>query len=72
MKKINQLMQEIISLTTNIETNYPELYRYIDETPIFLSNSAGTDITTTDLESYLNTLKEELYEYIKTHNRGKA
>ncbi|PQV61899.1 hypothetical protein CLV53_101173 [Sediminibacterium magnilacihabitans] len=28
MKKLNELMQKILLLTTKIETDYPELYRY--------------------------------------------
>lgn len=27
-------MQEIIQITTQIETDYPELYRYLEETPL--------------------------------------
>jgi hypothetical protein len=69
MKKINQLMQEIIRLTSNIETNYPELYRYLDETPLSLGNATSKEISTTDLENYLNTLKEQLHEHIVTHNK---
>lgn len=36
MKKLNELMQEIILLTAKIETDYPELYRYLDETPLVI------------------------------------
>ncbi len=70
MKNINQLMQEIIKLTTEIEINYPELYKYLDETPLFISNSPQRDISTVDLENYLNTLKEQLQDHIKTHTKG--
>jgi hypothetical protein len=67
MKNIKQLMQEIVEFTTEIETNYPELYKYLDETPILISNSTNKGISSTDLENYLNTLKEQLKDYIKTH-----
>jgi len=66
MKKVNELMQEIIALTSLIDSEYPELYRNIDETPLSLSSS-GKGISTTDLESYLNTLKEQLHEHITLH-----
>jgi len=69
MKRINQLMQETILLTTKIEANYPELYRYLDETPISLGNATSKEITTSDLENYLNTLKETLHEHIVTHRK---
>jgi len=69
MKRINQLMQETILLTSKIEANYPELYRYLDETPLSLGNATSKEITTADLENYLNTLKEQLNEHIVTHRK---
>lgn len=39
MKSLNQLMQEIIQLSGNIETNYPELHKYFGETPVKIGNS---------------------------------
>ena len=67
MKNINHAMQEIVLLTTEIETNYPELYKYLDETPIFLGAAPEKGVSTKDLEGYLNTLKEELKRYIVNH-----
>lgn len=67
MKKLNILMQEIISLTSNIETNYPELYQYLDETPLYLCKTEEKVICAADLEEYLETLKEQLKNHIKTH-----
>ena len=64
-------MQEIISLTSNIETNYPELYKYLDETPFKICNSDKTEICIADLEEYLQTLKEQLHEHIAMHKKGK-
>jgi hypothetical protein len=67
MKNINQLMKEIVSLTANIETNYPELYKYLEETPLFLCKTEEKEICTTDLEGYLQTLKEQLKNHISSH-----
>lgn len=67
MKKINQLMQEIIQLTTVIETDYPELYKYLDETPITICNTEEKTICSKDLEQYLETLKQQLNKHINTH-----
>lgn len=67
MKKINQLMQEIIQLTTLIETDYPELYKYLDETPITICNAEEKSICSKDLEQYLETLKQQLNKHINTH-----
>jgi len=67
-------MQELVQLTTQIEMNYPELYTTLNETPLFLGESSSQGVTTKELESYLNTLKEKLKHYIenhpKTHYKG--
>jgi len=68
MKNLNTLMQSIIDITTIIETKYPELYKNLDETPLSIGKHPEKEITTTDLKSYLETLKNQLEEYIKTHN----
>ena len=67
MKNIHQLMEEIIQLTSEMESKYPELYKHLNETPLFLGKSPEKEISTKDLENYLNTLKEQLKDYIQTH-----
>jgi hypothetical protein len=68
MKTLNQLMQDIIQLTTEIETKYPELYKYLSETPISLSENGTKTVNTTELKLYLETLKSQLQHHIETHN----
>lgn len=67
MKKLNELMQEIILLTTKIETEYPELYRYLDETPLVICDTEEKAICLKDLKKYLETLKGQLEHHIETH-----
>jgi hypothetical protein len=67
MKSLNQLMQEVIQLSGNIETNYPELYKYLGETPVKIGDSDKKEITTEDLMLYLETLKSLLKHHIETH-----
>ncbi len=67
MKSLNQLMQEIIQLSGNIETNYRELHKYFGETPVKIGNSEEKEITTKDLKLYLETLKSLLKHHIETH-----
>ena len=69
MKNLNALMQNIIELTTVIETKYPELYKYLDETPISIGKHPEREISTTDLQSYLQILKTLLEDYIETHQK---
>lgn len=70
MKNIHSLLQELVLLTTQIETNYPELYKTLDETPIFLGESTSEGVSTKELENYLSTLKAELKRYIANHPKG--
>ena len=70
MKNLNALMQNIIELTTVIETKYPELYKYLDETPLSIGKHPEKEISTTDLQSYLQTLKTLLEDYIQTHQKS--
>lgn len=67
MKALNKLMQEVIKLTTLIETEYPELYKYLDETPLSMGLHPEKEVTIADLKIYLQTLKTQLEEYVKTH-----
>ncbi len=60
-------MVEIIDISSEMESRYPELYKYINETPLSLGNSTEKEISVMDLESYLNTLKEQLKDFMKTH-----
>lgn len=69
MKTLNELMQDIIQLTTEIETKYPELYKYLMETPLTLSEATSNAIHTTELKKYLETLKSQLQHHIETHEK---
>lgn len=78
MKTLSTLMQEVIQLTTEIETNYPELYQFLEETPLevgeahpydFLGWGKSDKINTHDLKEYLETLKSQLKHHIETHGK---
>jgi hypothetical protein len=62
-------MEEIIEISSEIRTNYPELYKYINETPLFLGSSPEKEMSTKELENYLNTLKEQLKDFMQTHKK---
>ena len=67
MKSLNSLMQEIIQLTSKIESDYTELYNYLGETPLSVSEASEKAVSTYDLNKYLDTLKSQLQRYIETH-----
>lgn len=69
MKALSRLMQQIIQITTEIETNYPELYKNLEETPISICETKEKTICTADLVEYLETLKAQLQHHIETHKK---
>lgn len=69
MEQLSKLMQDIITITFEIETNYPELYKYLGETPIQICETPNKVICTDDLKEYLSTLKSQLQRHIETHKK---
>jgi hypothetical protein len=60
MKKLyseRQLIRKTIRLTTSISISNPEIYRSLDETPLFLGTNINTETFKTELENYLDTLE---------------
>lgn len=68
MKNLSKLLTEITQLTTNIETNYPELYRYLDENPLTIPSTNHPHIDKQIMENYLESLKQLLKHHLETHN----
>lgn len=69
MKTLQDIENQIIRLTTSIEVNYPELYATLDENPITIPTKVHPDMDVAIMEEYLESLKEILKEYTKTHNK---
>ena len=67
MKDLHRLLDEITQVTTNIETNYPELYQYLDENPVTIPSERHPAIDKEILKNYLETLKGLLKNHIETH-----
>lgn len=67
MEISKQIIQKIEELTNTIEVNYPELYVFLDEDPITISNTKNPKITSEILNEYLESLKMLLTNYKKTH-----
>ena len=60
MKKLyseKQLIRKTIRLTTSISISNPEIYKSLDETPLFLCIDTSTETFKTELEDYLDTLE---------------
>lgn len=67
MKTETDLEKEIIVITMKIQSEYPELSKYIKEMPINILESNTDAINNKHMEEYYNSLVELLAEYAKTH-----
>lgn len=71
MKNLRKLLIEITQLTTNIETNYPELYRSLDENSLTIPTTDHPHIDIQVMENYLESLKQLLKHHLETHQSKK-
>lgn len=63
------IVTKITQLTSNIETNYPELYRILDENPLTLPNQSHPNLDLNTLTVYLESLKQLLKHHLETHKK---
>jgi hypothetical protein len=66
MKTILDWEEDIIKLTTKINSDFPELSKYMQETPV-LEN--GT-VNLKNLEDYYRSLQEIVFKYANTHKKA--
>tara|TARA_R110000737_G_scaffold294237_1_gene300846 strand:- start:404 stop:619 length:216 start_codon:yes stop_codon:yes gene_type:complete len=71
MKDLRKIVGEIERLTTNIETNYPELYRSLDEIPLTIPAKQHPHIDKVVMLDYLESLKQLLKHHLETHKKAK-
>ncbi|WP_299124325.1 hypothetical protein [uncultured Winogradskyella sp.] len=69
MKTLQDIEDQIIRLTLSIEVNYPELYATLDENPITIPSQDHPEMNIKIMEDYLESLKQILKQYTKTHNK---
>ena len=67
MKELHSLLREISEITTTIETNYPELYRSLDENPMTIATSNHPHVDKIAMQEYLESLKVLLQHHLETH-----
>ena len=67
MKNTKELIIKINELTTKIETEYPELYPFIDEQPLTIPASDHPDTNSKALKDYLQSLEQLLQHHLETH-----
>ncbi|WP_040252834.1 hypothetical protein [Psychroserpens mesophilus] len=67
MENSSQILTEISNITRDIQENYPELQKYLDETRSTLPKSYSDDSMNQDLQDYLTGLKEMVKKYKEGH-----
>ncbi|SFZ92303.1 hypothetical protein SAMN05428642_102645 [Flaviramulus basaltis] len=67
MNKLQIIENKITKLTTLIETQYPELYTFLEETPLTMPSINHPDINTQVMEDYLESLRHLLEHHIEIH-----
>ena len=69
MKDSQKILAEIATVTREIEENYPELTKYLNETRSTLpaNTSDNASLNKEDLQNYLDQLNELVSKYKKEH-----
>lgn len=69
MNNTNDILTKIVQLTTEIETDYPELYRLLEENPMTLPSEPHPEVDKNELEDYLQSLQQLLGNHLRTHRK---
>ncbi|MFZ3273520.1 MAG: hypothetical protein WA143_04540 [Lutibacter sp.] len=69
MNNLQNILNEISQLTKTIETNYPELYQFLDESPMTIPSEANPSIDKKILQEYLDSLKQLLKHHMETRKK---
>jgi hypothetical protein len=67
MESIKRLLNEITLVTLEIETKYPEIYKFLDEDTLTLPFREHPKINSEVLHDYLESLKQLLSHHKETH-----
>ena len=69
MKNLQSILKEILKITTTIETEYPELYRFLEENPMTLPAADHPKVDEDTLTEYLKSLKGLLQHHRETRKK---
>ena len=67
MTSIANILNQITELTTDLETNYPEIYKFLGEEPLTIPAFEHPHLNKKVLNDYLESLKELLIHHKQTH-----
>ncbi|NNL00833.1 MAG: hypothetical protein HKP39_01020 [Eudoraea sp.] len=70
MKKLHSVLKEIMEITTTMETEYPELYQFLEEDPMTIPTSGHPNVDEAALREYLKSLKGMLQHHRATRKKS--
>ncbi len=71
MTVINQLTNKIIGVTGEIQTEFPELYVNLSETPLLISYTKK-EIAVADFVGYLESIKLQLAQFENAYDKAQS
>ncbi|GGD80265.1 hypothetical protein GCM10011514_50380 [Emticicia aquatilis] len=69
MKTEDEINAKILEITMKIQSDFPELSKYISEIPITIPNEATPEISLKVLTDYYDTLQILMKDYAQSHNK---
>lgn len=63
MKTVKEIEQDILKITMEIKSEFPELYTYILEMPLSVPENGDIEINRKKLHEYYNSLQALLTKY---------
>jgi hypothetical protein len=69
MNSLKTIENKVLKLILLIENEYPELYMFLDETPVTIPSINNPKINFKIMEDYFESLKQLLKHHIETHNK---
>ena len=71
MDSLQNVLSEISQLTKTIESNYPELYKFLEENPMTIPSEDHPEIDKKILKDYLESLRQLLKHHLETRKKIK-
>ena len=71
MDSLQNVLAEISQLTKTIESNYPELYKFLEENPMTIPSEDHPEIDKKILKDYLESLRQLLKHHLETRKKIK-
>lgn len=67
MNSLKTIENKVLKLILFIENKYPELYTFLDETPVTIPSINNPDMNKKIMEDYFESLKQLIKHHIETH-----